>query len=203
MSNIIGSLSVTRDTRERGGSNILNLSYRGPVADECGRVLNAVIDSYTDFLGTTYQDVSDETLKLITQARDVLQKDLKDQWTEYLTFRQEGSLLWRGKEGSNIHQARLASIEGARSSLLLRRAETEGRLKAIEEALAAGRSRKSVAYLAARSAQSQSLSGQKTTAQILDEQLFPLLLQEQLLLEDYGPDHPQVVSAQKRIKPTG
>src|SRR5438874_3896041 len=43
---IIGSLSVGRDSKDTGGNynNVLNLSFRGPVAEECPTVLNALID---------------------------------------------------------------------------------------------------------------------------------------------------------------
>src|SRR5947209_5844728 len=43
---LIGSLTVNRDTTGMTSNNILNLSFRGKIADECAVLLGAVIDSY-------------------------------------------------------------------------------------------------------------------------------------------------------------
>jgi hypothetical protein len=75
---IIGSLTVNREVAKDASGmapNILNLSYRGQERDECASILNAIIESYKDFLDETYRNVSDDTLELITKARDVLQED--------------------------------------------------------------------------------------------------------------------------------
>src|SRR5262249_23473791 len=57
-------LTASRDNKDASGppSNIINLSYRGGVAEDCGLVLGAIIDSYRDFLDETYRNVSDNTL---------------------------------------------------------------------------------------------------------------------------------------------
>src|SRR5262249_24122137 len=86
---ILPSLSVARarDTTAAGGSNILNLSFRATANDECARVLNAIIESYKSFLDEKYHLASDDTLKLITQARDVLEKELAEKEAAYLELR--------------------------------------------------------------------------------------------------------------------
>jgi len=202
---IIGALSVSRDAKDSGGNfnNILNLSFRGPVAEECATVLNAVIDSYKEFLDETYRNVSDDTLELITHAKDVLQKDLAEKDRIYTDFRKKSPLLWKGKDGTNLYQDRLASIESKRSALLVRRAEIQGRLQTIESALKEGRSR--TALVAAISGDAGKPAGPAASASpvaALEERLSPLLLQEQMLLEEYGPDHPQVRSVRKQIQLT-
>jgi capsular exopolysaccharide synthesis family protein len=207
---IVGGLLVTCDAREgsiRSSSNILKLSYRGSSASDCQKVLDAVIGSYSDFLGQTYQDVSDRALKLITEAKDVLKKDLEQKEQAYLEFRQKAPLLWKGKEGANIHQERLATIESARSGLLVRRAEAEGRLEAFEAAIKNGANRATLAAMAARLSNQSPAPTEGRIPPSLDDsqleaQLLPLLVQEQILLEDYGADHPQVTSMRKRIELT-
>jgi capsular exopolysaccharide synthesis family protein len=202
---IVGALTVTCDTKEasiRSSSNILTLSYRGTAAGDCEKVLNAVIQSYSGFLGQTYQDVSDRALKLITEAEEVLKKGLEQKEQAYLEFRQNAPLLWKGKEGANIHQERLAIIETARSGLLVRRAEGQGRLEAFERAIASGVNRASLAAMATRTSNSSIFPSSTRTPTNPDDPLLPLLVQEQVLLEDYGPDHPQIASVRRRIELT-
>src|SRR5262249_54957063 len=59
---ILAGLGVSRDAKETGGvpNNIVLLSYRGPVADDTGKVLSAVVESYQEWLDITYRNVSDQ-----------------------------------------------------------------------------------------------------------------------------------------------
>ena len=50
------------------------MSYRGTSPEDCKVILAAIIESYKDFLDDTYLNFSEETLKLITKASDVLKK---------------------------------------------------------------------------------------------------------------------------------
>src|SRR5439155_23961560 len=122
-------------------SNILNLSFRGKVAGECATVLNAVIDSYQEFLNETYKNVSDDTFDLITKASGLLKNDLATKQEDYRAFMENAPLLWKGKDGTSLQQEKLGSIESRRATLLVRRAEVQGRLAAIEKALKEGRNR--------------------------------------------------------------
>ena len=193
---IIGSLVVSRDKESGGGpSNILNLSFRGPGAEDCAKVVSAVIESYQEFLDVTYRNVSDQTLDLITKARDLLNKDLADCQKRYEEFRRNSPMLWKAKDGTNIYLERVTAIEGQRSKLLIHEAEARERLRAVDRGLAEGRSRESLlAMLMAKE--------KKTTPLIhrpLEDQLLALRLQEEQLLEDYGRDHPLVQSVRHRL----
>src|SRR5205807_1005264 len=121
---VIKALSVSRN-RAAGSntSNVLDLSFRGTSATECPIILSALLDTYKDFLEETYRNISEDTLKLVLQARDVLQKDLMTQEKAYRAFRKEAPLLlMRGKEGASLTQEQLSSIESKRSALLVRKA---------------------------------------------------------------------------------
>jgi capsular exopolysaccharide synthesis family protein len=191
---IVGGLTVSRDKEGTGGpSNIINLSFRASGAEDCGKVLSAVIESYQEFLDITYRNMSDQTLDLITKARDVLKKDLADSEKAYRQLRQTSPVVWKTKDGGNIYQDRVAAIESQRSKLLIREAELHERLRMIETGLKEGRPRETL--LSALPVADKAQDGKRA----LDEQLLPLLLQEQMLLEDYGPDHPQVKSVRRRI----
>jgi capsular exopolysaccharide synthesis family protein len=198
---IIGSLAADRDAKKDTNAipnNIINLSYRGPVAEECGVVLKAIIDSYKDFLDETYRNVNDNTLELITKARDLLEKDLLEKEKKYRTFRQKSPLLWQGKDGANVHRNRIADFENKRSVLLIREAEVQTRLEAIAKA-EKGKAGTAALLALATVPREKPTAPPANPARTIEEQLFGLLLQEQTLLEDYGVDHPQVVSVRKKI----
>jgi polysaccharide biosynthesis transport protein len=199
---IQSALTVSRDTKDTGGSNnILNLSYRGKVAAECGTILNAVIESYRDFLDDTYKRVNENSYELITKARDILQNDLDQKVKEYNAFREKTPLLLKGKDGANLHQERLVGIEAKRAAIVVRQTELKGRLASIDSALKAGRSRSSLAATLPDLPVRPGTEGRRPAA-TLEEQLLPLLQQEQALTEDYGPGHPQVQAVRKRIQLT-
>jgi capsular exopolysaccharide synthesis family protein len=194
---IVASLTVMRDAKESpsGANNIIHLSFRGPVPEECGKVLAAVVESYQEFLDITYRNVSDETLDLITKARDMLKKDKTISVDKYKKFRDQTPLLWKTKDGSNVQLDRVVDMESKRSALLIRQAELRERVKFLENAVESGKGIEVVQALA-RNADMKLANPDKA----LDDQLLPLLLQEQQLLETYGEKHPQVISVRNRIK---
>jgi capsular exopolysaccharide synthesis family protein len=195
---IMASLSATRDkdTSGNGSTNIINLSFRAPASDDCETVLNAVLVSYQEFLDATYVKVSDQMVDLIEKASKTLKEDLKEAEKNYQDFRKRSPLLFKGKDGTNLYQERIASIENKRSALQIRKTELEERLKAIDKANQENHGRAAVlALLAANQADNKTIPGQQS----LDDKLLPLLLQEQQLLDRFGPDYSEVVSVRNRI----
>jgi capsular exopolysaccharide synthesis family protein len=195
---IMASLNALRDkdSSGNGSSNIINLSFRAPVAEDCETVLSAVLASYQDFLDATYLKVSDQTVTLIEEASKTLNKDLKEAEEKYQDFRKKNPLLFKSKDGINLYQERIASIESKRSALQIRKTELEERLKAIDQASQENHGRAAVlALLAVNQAESKTIPGEQS----LDEKLVPLLLQERQLLDHFGPDYSEVVSVRNRI----
>lgn len=203
---LIERLSVRRSTKDSSSkqNSILSLAFRGNVADECGVVVNAVVNSYKEFLDETYRNMSDDTLKLITDARDTLTKDLAEKEEAYRIFREKCPLLWRGKDEVNPHHDRLAKIEEKRSALLLRRNELEGRLATVRKAVAENRSREEIVAIISDLARDSEFfdPDRNPETRNLETQLLPLLLEEQTLLGEYGSQHPQLLSVRKRIEAT-
>jgi capsular exopolysaccharide synthesis family protein len=197
-------LSAEREKDASGGApnNVINLSYSCSIAEDCPTVLNAIVDTYKEFLDEKYRNVSDDTVSLITNGRNVLLKELKDKETAYYDFSQKSPLIWKGKDGVNVQQERVAGIEGRRTVLKERSAQLREKLAAIEEAFKAGRPRAELLALAApleAAEDAKAASKPADAPHAPDDQLVALQLQEQQLLEDYGKDHPQVISVHKRI----
>jgi capsular exopolysaccharide synthesis family protein len=194
---IIASLSATRDLKDSGATNIMYVTFKGPDAEDCQTVIDAVIESYKDFLDETYHNVSDDTVKLITQARDLIEKDLAEKEKEYSAFREKAPLApVQTKDGSAPTQVRLGELAEKRLSLLMRGAELEEQLKALEKAKKEGKARELVEALS-------TAPGEKPQEDTnLEGQLLALLQEEQGLMRVYGEDHPEVQAVRKRIEMT-
>ncbi|HVX09711.1 MAG TPA: polysaccharide biosynthesis tyrosine autokinase [Pirellulales bacterium] len=206
---IIRKLKAEQVSNDKGmnASNVLYLAFRGPVAGECGVVIDAVLKSYQQFLDETYRDASEDTVNLITQARDVLDKDIADQERAYREFRENSPLVYYGRSTENNPlYSRLALIESQRSTLLMQQVQLESDLATIAEARHMHRPDDEIlaliSDLSAARHEANAERGQSTLT--LQEQLFPLLQEEQRLREDcgYGPNHPSVQSVRGRIEAT-
>ena len=199
---IIAGLKVEGIAGDSG--DIIKFSYSSASSDDCPAVLNALIDSYTGFLGETYQNVNQETLDLIGQAKDVLDSQIAKAQQDYQAFRGQTELLYLGGEGKNVHEGRLQQIETMRSSLEVEKWKDQAKIDAIEAALKRGGSREALNLMIGqvREADSSAEAATPGSARSIESQLFPLLMEEQMLLENFGPDHPKVATVRKRIQVT-
>lgn len=194
---IVGGLKAARaGGREAPDPNVMVLTYEGLDPQDCEKILLAIVESYQDFLGTTYENISKETAQLITQAKDELHKQIAEKEAAYRKFREGAPLLWKGTEGANMHEARVAEIEKARSQTMLENAQTKARLEAIEAALARGGNREALALLIGNTEQRRT---PQTRREAFEDRMFTILLEEQALLEQYGPDHPKIRTLQNKM----
>lgn len=198
---IIGGLSVARDNDGSTTSNILSFSYKGGAPDDCARVLEAVIKSYGKFLTDTYRTNTQETVNLIADAKRYLEGDLEKLSKDYVKFREGSDLLWKGNQGVNLDQETLNAIQTARSSLLIRRAETESKLKVFEKAVKDGMNREELLAIISKSGSKMAWDNKLQSGPAKEETaLLDLLMQEQMLLQDFGKEHPKLQEVRKRIE---
>jgi len=153
-----------------------------------------VIESYQSFLGESARNISEETVRLISEAKDSLLTQLQRKEESYHRFRQETPLLWDNEKGNNIHHARLNQIEATRLQLLVQYSQTKAQLQALDLAIRRGGKREALRLMINHNDGPQELGSSAQTSQ-----LFSLMLEKQMLLENHGPDHPKVKSVQKRI----
>ena len=167
---------------------------------DCAVVLQAIIDSYKDFLDATYKNVSDDTVKFVTQAQEVLQNRLAAKDKEFQDFRAKNPLLFENKEGVSPFREHIAHIEARGTELLLLQNGAESRLATLETAVKEGRPRAELLALVAAQTHQAEDAGKPGASPI--KQADPLLdLQDQmhLLEQDFGPDHPRVKALKDRI----
>jgi capsular exopolysaccharide synthesis family protein len=178
----------------------MKLAFQGTIPEECPVIVRAILDSYRVFLDETYRGMSNETLRLIGEARDLLHNDLQRNEDAYIQFRQESPLVARGTDEVNPLQDRLAAIETRRTDLLLRRAEIEGQLKSLEAAAERGYDTNQITAFVTSLRNELSATGATSSPSALDGQLVALTDRERQLLEHFGPNHPHVVALRDRIE---
>ncbi|MHC4179189.1 MAG: polysaccharide biosynthesis tyrosine autokinase, partial [Planctomycetota bacterium] len=223
---IIEELQVSKGGEGRAkDAHVLRATFRGPSAKDCAVILSAVVESYQDFLGATFQDTSQEAMELISRAKTELGEELQEKETAYQEFREQSPLLWKGEESSNVHQERLAEIERSLSQVRVYRTEAKARLDVLEEAFSSGdvasyNDLDRLALLSNKEVERLSLllavTGGDARSEVFmaaqparDEKahteyqrLLSLYLEEKTLLEDFGPDHPRVQTVREQIKVT-
>ena len=198
-SRVIGGLGVSGNVSTTG--DIIRFTFSSGSREDCPKVLEAVIDAYRDFLGETYENVNEETIELITQAKDVLDRQIDETKREYQNFKEEAPLLYLGGEGQNVHESRLSKIEDMRSGMVVENWRAQAQIEAIQAALDRGGDREALNLMIGHIREAATAAGGGPVASI-DDQMWPMLMEEQLLLDDYGPDHPKVKSLRRRMELT-
>jgi polysaccharide biosynthesis transport protein len=183
-----------------GQSNLFRLSYRDGDGEDCQTVLRAVLDSYRALLEEQHQAATGNAIELILREQEKVHKELAKQEADYLAFREDAPLFGKARDGLDLKQERLNSIQAKRSALLLQKVEVEGQLAAVEQAQKQGRGPDTVLVMLAefsRRGEAAEPGSRPTTG--LQEQLQTLLLEERRLLRLHGARHPEVRSVRERI----
>ncbi len=191
--------AVRGGTRDAPDPNVIHLTYRGTSAEDCAIVLDAVFHSYQEFLGDTYQDFSDQTVELISRAKDELGRQLSEKEAMYRQFRQSSPHWLTNSNGdrTNVHEMRMTEIEQARARQLLDNTQLVARIDAIESVVHQGGSREALTLMAKKD---DALTSGRTSRDALETLLVETLLEETLMLEDFGDDHPQVIAVRKKLE---
>jgi polysaccharide biosynthesis transport protein len=199
---IVDSLVVSGDAQKPGtppSNEVMIVAFRGKDADDCKKVLDAVIASYESYLKETYRDVNAETLQLIERAKSEVEKDLKVKEAAFKKFIETARPeIWRGRDDSTPEK-----IKAQLTEVWRRQFQLQALLKQIDDALKKGRSEAEVMRLFLPTdtpvppLSSVEKSGPNSS---LDAQLIDLQVQEKDLLLKYGENHPAVVALRERIE---
>ncbi|MEM8681127.1 MAG: polysaccharide biosynthesis tyrosine autokinase, partial [Planctomycetota bacterium] len=203
VSYIIDHLSAIRGgTREFPDPNVMHVAYEGPNPEDCETILAAVIQSYQEFLGETYQSFGARTLAQVTEAKDVLDEKLREKKEEYREFRRNAPVMILSQSGdeTSVNQLRLSDLENHRAEASQRISELESSIAEVETALARGVSSDAVALMINRFQPQQTRTS--TTASLrqqLEATLIEAIVEEQIL-SDLGAEHPDVRAARQRVE---
>src|SRR5262245_8389424 len=199
---IVDSLIVSRDAQKPGtppSNEVMIVTFRGTDADDCKKVLDAVVASYKSFLKETYCDVNAETLKSLEKTKEEVQKDLKAKEASFDKLVRAPDNILAGKDASTPDKIKAQRTEVWRQQLRI-----QALVKQIDAALEEGRNEFEVIRLVLPMdmpilalVPNADKSGTNSS---LDARLLELRLKEKGLLRARGPKHPEVEEVQEEIK---
>ena len=133
---VINNLYVTRGgSGQARTARILTLAFRHNSPDDAKRVVEAIVNEYSNYVQSKFKDINQEAVDLIQKARKELQSSIDDQYTEYREFRNNSPLLSANKTSGNIHSMRYEELSAELSKLNLQIDEQQGRLEMVTERL--------------------------------------------------------------------
>ena len=221
---VIENLYVTRGgAGQSKAAHVLNIAIRHVSETETKGLTDALVKSYQTFLGDAFQDVNKEAAQLIEEAQKDLGAQLEQAESQYTEFRQRAPLLWKGEESSNIHRVRYEQIQTELGNLQLLGTEARSRLEVVEKGLKqyeevnaldierlALIDEKNATRLSilvsvdrgdAETAEFQALQPARfESAKTEFEALVTLMAKEKTLLQDFGPEHPDVRNTRQQIE---
>lgn len=197
---IINSLTVNRVEE---GADILEVRFTGQDPEDCARIVDAVLRSYTQDVRTQFVNSSNQIVKYLGDAKDELDTKLKQAEAEYRTFRKETELLVQGNSAVNPFAAQIESTRAKLTNLRLEQTAIQSKLDAIDAALQHGGSREALQLMIDQTARAgDGDASSRSALSSVTERMFPLLLEEMVLLERHGPDHPKVREIRLKIDAT-
>jgi capsular exopolysaccharide synthesis family protein len=223
---VIDNLLVSRGgTGQAKSAHVLNIAFRHSSDEECRRIVHSIVQTYQSFLAEKFQDVNKEAAELIDRAQNQLRDELRIAEANYQTFREKTPLLFNGDQVTNIHRARYDQIQQELSDLEVMSTEARSRLEVVERAVReqeinGATNLERLALIDEKNTQRIGIlvsvdKGEADTAEFQSRQpermasanaeyseLLALLAKERTLLEDYGPNHPEVKNTRQQISLT-
>ena len=178
---------------------MLRLTYSGSSPAETGAVLDALVDAFAEEVREEGQSDSREALRLISEARDQVLRDLEAVVAERREFERTSPLV-RGPEGRplNPHAADLLELDAARDALRLELSNLTAELESIHASLEAGGRRAALAQMASLKQEGR---GENPAAAALgfEEENLALILQLEEARETKGDNHPEIRRLENRL----
>lgn len=201
---------------------VLMASYSDPTPADAAKVLNAVYDSYKQYVESHARNTSDEAVELIIEAQAKHEQELANADRDYRSFVASVPILLEGDQASDIHKERLSKLEAELTEVRSNLEESQSRLDMITEFLATKEdheidqidqlallSEKEVSRLklfldmTRGEAQSEAFQADQPVRQEMAKaqynRLLDLLQTERTLAETYGPGHPVVEATRSQI----
>jgi hypothetical protein len=170
---IIDNLTTSRANKD---FPVISLSFRGMPASDGIDVLNAVIESYKNFVDSAYRKTGDDSLEQLKRERERMETELSRNEREFLDIASKAPFVKKGIKGSpepSIMESRIQALDAKKITLLIRRAEIQAKLTLLDKATVDDRKQKQLLQ--------QELEENQLVAQELDR----LLSEEQDRLKQY------------------
>lgn len=209
---VLDGLKVKRIAgQDRSHFSVLEVRYPSRVPGDARKVVEAIIEAYSEYLIEESRKHSSEVLSLAQKTTADLQEKIQLKQAEYNEFLHTVPEEFRSNVGPKAINAPTTNISPEdiihtlgeeRNRNRIRLTELRSRQKSIERALASGDPRDAIEAEIRRFMNADGRT-EKTTRSteisIYQSQLIPLLLREQDLARNFGKDHPDLISARESI----
>lgn len=201
---ILDALRVKRvGGQEKSTLNVFDLSFNWGNEQDAQQILNAVIDSYNDYLVSTRKRHGVDSVESIRNAADKVLIELRNLEVKYSAFRQSAPLIWKNAVGANggsgdttnVYQQRVLEYEAARRENRKEITKVKAKTDALEDAIRRKDSPENLEILIRKLMQ---LDGGSITdaaagngeVSSLENALIPLLVEEaKLVRAGFGPNY--------------
>lgn len=192
-------------------TNIIEIEYLSKDAGAAVSVVNAVVQSYLDFMEETHKGTAGKFIEVLEKEKAELAERLHTKELALRQARLEVGALSSGLDSELLHPMtqRVVSFGEALVETQKQRVEMEATLAAVESAIRNGEGLEqhimSVADMVGREILLNSLgiNGQHAAAQAaLERDLIGYRAEMEAMQEHYGPRHPQVAVLEERIRQT-
>ncbi len=201
---------------------VLYASFRDPNAADAASVLNAIYESYENYVESHARSSSDEAVDLIIKAQITHEQELADADREYRAFVSSVPILLDGDQATDIHKERLEKLEAELTEVRSKLEESRSRLQLIDEFLLEKQDHEidqidQLALLSEKEVSRLKLFLDMTRGEVQSEafqadqpvrqemakaqynRLLDLLQNERTLAETFGPGHPLVEATRSQI----
>ena len=192
-------------------TNIIEVSYRSKAPRAAVSVVNAVLQSYLDFMNKTHRGTAGELINVFTREKTQIEQLLAQKEAQVLWARQQFGDLGIQAQSSVVHPMvqRVIEINQALTEAQTGRMESQATLSAIEAAIRNGENLDHY-LLSLESSLGRELllaglgfSEQDVTTQAeIDKQLLADQTELRTLEAHFGPNHPRIIEVNDRIRMT-
>lgn len=204
-------------------TTLISISYVSTDAELASLVVNAIVEGYSEYLNGEYADVGDEIYNLVTEAQTKLQDRYKALNEQAMEFQKRNTnVIWTQDGAKDPYAENYLLLNDELSQLRIRRQKLRGTLEHVQSAEEAGRSVHSLLMMLVQSGNSRVddyyfFRTDKENRQFLEKpdvglrtdtrsaimevnDLLPLQMREQELLDTVGEGHPSIATIRKRIE---
>ena len=181
----------------KASSGVMKLTFRGPDPTECQNVLESLVSSFDDHIRSTTKNIGGETAKLVTEVHDDVATQLNDVEEEITRIKALPGILIVDGRVVDPHQMQLTLMHQDLHDLRRERIKIEARAENIRSDRAAG---KNMGDMVSGIIREQSDSSSRGAYATTHTQLVQLRITEQELLNQFGPDHPDVRKIRNTIR---
>jgi polysaccharide biosynthesis transport protein len=190
-------------------TSILEVSYNADSPQAAVNIVQAVVQSYLDFMDTMHKGTANELNRMLTQERNEIEEKLTSKQSDLLQTRRRFADMGIASDNKTLHPTiqTAVSFNDALTTAKRQRAEHEALLASIQAAILNGQDlgqfMMSIGDTVGREIllNSLGLAGRDTTSLAnIEQTLFSDRAQLQTLQQNLGPNHPEVVTLAEKVR---